>query len=73
MASSIRPKRISLAAGQLTKNSVVQDHYGDLLFKLGRFEDAIAAWTRAWRRSRRSDRAAVDKKIKSARQKLPKK
>ena len=35
------------AADQLTTNSVVQDHYGEILFKLGRFNDAIVAWTRA--------------------------
>ena len=35
------------AADQLKTNSVIQDHYGDVLFKLSRFDDAIAAWTRA--------------------------
>ena len=67
-------ENLKRAANQLTKNSVVQDHYGDLLFKLGRFEDAIAAWTRALGGDQDDlDRAAVDRKIKSARQKLPRK
>jgi hypothetical protein len=42
--------------------------------KLGRYQDAIDAWTRAL--SGDADeiaRGAVDKKIRSARQKLPKK
>ena len=26
---------------------MIQDHYGDVLFKLGRYDEAIAAWTRA--------------------------
>lgn len=62
------------AADQLARNSVIQDHYGDVLFKLGRFEDAIAAWDRALTGDGDSiDRGDVDKKIRSARQKLPKK
>jgi tetratricopeptide (TPR) repeat protein len=35
------------AADQLQRNSVIQDHYGDVLLKLDRVEDAIAAWNRA--------------------------
>ena len=35
------------AADQLKTNSVIQDHYGEVLFKLGRYDEAIAAWTRA--------------------------
>jgi hypothetical protein len=34
------------AADQLTTNSVVQDHYGEVLFKLGRYDEAVAA--RLW-------------------------
>ena len=45
------------AAEQLQTNSVIQDHYGDVLFKLSRFDDAIAAWNRAHRRRRRFDRS----------------
>jgi len=62
------------AADQLARNSVIQDHYGDVLFKLGRYEDAIAAWDRALSGDGDSiDKGDLDKKIRSARQKLPKK
>ena len=59
------------AAEQLQTNSVIQDHYGDVLFKLSRYDDAIAAWNRAIGGDGDSiDRAGIDKKIKSAKQKL---
>jgi tetratricopeptide (TPR) repeat protein len=62
------------AAEQLKTNSVIQDHYGELLFKMGRYDDAIAAWTRALAGDGDSiDRAGIDKKIRSAHQKLGKK
>jgi tetratricopeptide (TPR) repeat protein len=62
------------AAGQLKGNSVVQDHYGEVLFKLGRYDEAIAAWTRALAGDGDSiDRSEIDKKIKAAKQKLNKK
>ena len=35
------------ASEQLAWNSVIQDHLGDLMLKLGRHADAIAAWERA--------------------------
>ena len=61
------------AADQLKINSVIQEHYGQLLFKVGRFEDAIAAWNRALDGDGSSiDRADIDKKIRDARQKLNK-
>jgi tetratricopeptide (TPR) repeat protein len=61
------------AADQLTTNSVVQDHYAEILFKLGRYNDAILAWTRALAGDGDSiDKGDIDKKIRSARQKLPK-
>ena len=61
------------AADQLKVNSVIQEHYGQLLFKIGRFEDAIAAWNRALAGDGSSiDRADIDKKIRDARQKLNK-
>jgi tetratricopeptide (TPR) repeat protein len=61
------------AADQLKTNSVVQDHYGDVLLKLGRYEDAIAAFNRALNGDGDSiDRADIDKKIRAARQKLKK-
>jgi tetratricopeptide (TPR) repeat protein len=62
------------AAGQLRTNSVIQDHHGDVLFKLGRLDEAIAAWTRALNGDGDSvNRGDIDKKIRTARQKLPKK
>ena len=62
------------AAEQLQTNSVIQDHYGDVLFKLSRYDDAIAAWNRAIDGDGDSiDRAGIDKKIKTAKQKLGKK
>jgi tetratricopeptide (TPR) repeat protein len=62
------------AAGQMQSNSVIQDHYGDVLFKLSRYDDAIAAWNRAIGGDGDSiDRATIDKKIRSAKQKLGRK
>ena len=59
------------AAEQLVTNSVIQDHYGDLLSKLGRNEDAIAAWTRALSGDGDSiDRPGIYGKIRTARQRL---
>ena len=62
------------AADQLKANSVIQDHYGDVLFKLSRFDEAIAAWTRALGGDNDAiDRPAIDRKIRTAKQKLGKK
>jgi tetratricopeptide (TPR) repeat protein len=62
------------AADQLKTNSVIQEHYGQVLFKLGRYDDAIAAWTRALNGDGDSiDKAEIDKKIRAAKLKLPKK
>ena len=61
------------AADQLRSNSVIQDHYGDVLLKLGRYDAAIAAFTRALGGDGDAiDRADIDKKIKTAKQKLKK-
>lgn len=61
------------AADQLKTNSVVQDHYADVLFRLGRFDAAIGAWNRALDGDGDSiERADIDKKIRTAKQKLPK-
>jgi tetratricopeptide (TPR) repeat protein len=61
------------AADQLKTNSVVQEHYGQVLFKLGRYDEAIAAWTRALNGDGDSiDRDDIDRKIRAAKQKLPK-
>jgi tetratricopeptide (TPR) repeat protein len=62
------------AADQLKTNSVIQGHYGDVLLKLGRYDEAIAAFTRALSGDGDSiDRADIDRKIRTARQKLNRK
>ena len=62
------------AADQLRGNSVIQDHYGDVLLKLGRFDEAIAAFTRALNGDGDSiDKGEIEKKVRAAKQKLPKK
>ncbi len=62
------------AADQMKSNSVIQDHYGDVLYKLSRYDEAIAAWTRALAGDNDSiDRPAIDKKIRNAKQKSGKK
>jgi len=67
-------QNLKRAADQLVTNSVIQDHYGDVLAKMGRYDQAIAAWNRALSGDGDSiDRGELDKKIKSAKSKLPKK
>ena len=62
---------LSRAAAQLTANSVVQDHYGQLLFKRGRYADAIAAWKRALAGDGESiDKHTIENRIKKAENKL---
>jgi Flp pilus assembly protein TadD len=61
------------AADQLRANSVIQAHYGDVLLRLGRYNDAIAAFTRALDGDGSEiDRGDIDKKIKTAKQHLKK-
>jgi tetratricopeptide (TPR) repeat protein len=67
-------ENLKRAADQLLTNSVVQDHYGDVLAKLGRYDQAITAWNRALAGDGDTiDHGDVDRKIRSARQRLPKK
>lgn len=62
------------AADQLKTNSVIQVHYGDVLFKLQRYDAAIDAWTRALSGDGDSiDRSEIDRKIRAAKEKLNKK
>jgi len=64
-------ENLKKAAAQLAGNSVIQEHYGDLLFKRGRYDEAIVAWTKALAGDGESiDRGAIDRKIQSARQKI---
>jgi tetratricopeptide (TPR) repeat protein len=67
-------EHLKRAADMLATNSVIQDHYADVLFRVGRYSDAIAAWNKALSGDGDSiDRSDIDKKIRNARQKLPKK
>jgi tetratricopeptide (TPR) repeat protein len=67
-------ENLKRAAGQLRTNSVVQSHYGELLFKLGRYDEAIAAWKLALTGDGEDiDRKDIDRRIQAARQKLDKK
>ena len=56
------------AAQQLPRNSTIQDHLGDVHAKRGRWEDAIAAWTRALQTADTdASKATIEKKISDAR------
>ena len=60
------------AAEKLPKNSVIQDHAGDVHARRGRWQQAIDAWNRALDGDGRDlDRDAVERKIREARSKLP--
>ena len=65
-------KYLAPAAAKLPRNSVVQDHFGDVQARRGRWQEAIAAWMKALEGDGNDlDRAAVEKKIQDARSKLP--
>jgi tetratricopeptide (TPR) repeat protein len=59
------------AADKLPKNSVIQDHLGDLRFRQRRYADAAAAWERSLAGDGESiDRAKVQKKLQDARSRM---
>ena len=59
------------ASDQLQSNSVVQDHMGDLLFRLERYAEAISAWERALAGDGDGlDLSGVEAKIRDARARL---
>jgi Flp pilus assembly protein TadD len=59
---------LTTAADKLPKNSVIQDHLGDLRLKQNRPADAIDAWQRALAGDGDSiDRGKIQKKIEAAR------
>lgn len=61
------------AADQRVRDSAVQDHFGDLLYRLGRYRQAVEAWRRALDGDGdQIDRADIDRKIRSASEKVPK-
>ena len=66
-------ENLTKAAGQRVRDSAVQDHFGDLLSKLGRYQAAASAWQRALDGDMEQvDRAALEKKLRSARDKTRK-
>ena len=59
------------ASDQLQRNSVVQDHLGDLLNRLERYAEAIDAWRRALDGDGEEiDRAVIERKIDDAQRRL---
>ncbi len=59
------------AGDQLQRNSVVQDHLGDLLNRLERYAEAIAAWRRALEGDGEEiDRTLIERKIDAAQRRL---
>jgi tetratricopeptide (TPR) repeat protein len=66
-------EHLKRAADQLVVNSVVQDHYGDVLLKLGRLQEAVDRWTQALAGDGDSiDSDEIQRKIRAAREKLTK-
>jgi tetratricopeptide (TPR) repeat protein len=60
------------AAAKMPGNSVIQDHLGDLRFEQKRYAEAIVAWERALAGDGESlDRAAVERKLRDARSRVP--
>jgi tetratricopeptide (TPR) repeat protein len=67
-------RHLRKAAAGLVTNSVIQDHLGDTLYKLGNFDEAANAWERALAGDGDSiERATIERKLKSAREKTKKK
>jgi tetratricopeptide (TPR) repeat protein len=61
------------AAEQHVRDSAIQDHFGELLFKLGRYQEAASAWQRALDGDLvQVDRATIEKKLRSATEKARK-
>jgi tetratricopeptide (TPR) repeat protein len=58
-------QNLTRAAAALPRNSVIQDHLGDLFARLGRTKEAASAWSRALEGdSDELNRANVEKKIR---------
>ena len=59
------------AREQMAWNSVIQDHFGDLMLRLGRYADAIAAWESALAGDGDDiERSTIERKIGDARRRL---
>jgi tetratricopeptide (TPR) repeat protein len=57
------------AAEQMTRDSVIQDHFGDVLFQRGQFTEAVEAWERALAGDVESiEPSVIERKIEGARQ-----
>ena len=64
-------KHLTRAADALPLNSVVQDHYGDVLARLGRYREAVGAWTKALGGDGDDiDKTAIERKIRDAKPKI---
>ncbi|MBA2302737.1 MAG: tetratricopeptide repeat protein [Acidobacteria bacterium] len=62
------------AAAKSPRNSVIQEHLGDLRFRQQRYAEAVAAWEQALAGDGDSlDRTALDKKLRDARARVSKK
>ena len=62
---------LEAASAQMAWNSVIQDHLGDLLFRRGRYEEAIGAWERALAGDGEEvESTAIERKIGDARRQL---
>jgi tetratricopeptide (TPR) repeat protein len=66
-------ENLKKAADQRVRDSAIQDHFGDVLFKRGRYQEAASAWQRALDGDLvQVDRAAIEKKLRSATEKARK-
>ena len=55
------------ASEQMVWNSVIQDHLGDLMFELGRYDEAVAAWEASLAGDLEGiDAAVIEQKIQDA-------
>lgn len=62
---------LRLASEQMVWNSVIQDHFGDLLYRLGRYAEAIEAWETALVGDGEDvESAAIEQKMEDARGRL---
>jgi tetratricopeptide (TPR) repeat protein len=65
-------KHLQVAAAQLPADSVVQDHWGDLLARRGRTSDAVGAWKQSLAGDGEGiDRPSIERKIRKASARVP--
>jgi len=63
--------QLQQASEQMVGNSVIQDHFGDVLSKLGRLDEAIVAWEAALEGDREEiEVSRIEGKIQEAQQNL---